>query len=323
MSSVGAHPRNRGWRFHRQGLDLFRAALPAIALMVIYVWIVQRQSGAASYTGVNLLVSSTVPLIFATIAQMLVIVLGDIDLGIGAMVGLANVIAARWLASEPALAVLLLLALVAGYVLLGAIIELRRIPSIVVTLGASFVWLGFALLILPTPGGSAPSWLARLFAWNPPVVPFPIIVAVVVSAVAWALIIRLPLGVVIRGAGSNREAVERAGWSMLHLRMTVYGTAAVFGVLSGLATTAVTASGDVNASAGLTLLSIAAVVLGGGEFSGGIAVPFGAVIGAVAIALVGSLLSLLDVSSDYQTGVQGAILIAVLAGRALASRDES
>lgn len=312
---LGELLRDLDWR------DSFRAALPVIALAAIYIWIVVLQGEALSYDGINLLVSSTVPLIFATMAQMLVIMLGDIDLSIGAFVGLVNVIVARYLASDAALGVLLMAALVGGYAVLGALIEIRRIPSIVATLGASFVWLGLALLVLPSPGGTVPQWLASLWAWSPPLIPLPLLIAVIVAIVGWLLLRRLPYGVVLRGAGANPEAVQRAGWSMLRIRVTAYALAGVFGVLAGLATTAVTASGDANASSGLTLLTVAAVILGGGEFSGGIANAFGAVVGAVAIALVGSLLSLLNVSSDYQTGVQGAILIAVLAGRALARRD--
>ena len=39
---------------------------------------------------------------------------------------------------------------------MGALIEIRQLPSIVVTLGMSFVWLGLAVMVLPTPGGKAP-----------------------------------------------------------------------------------------------------------------------------------------------------------------------
>lgn len=314
-TALAGRVREVGWR------DAFRAALPVMALAAIYIWIVVLQSDALSYDGITLLVSSAVPLVFATIAQMLIIMVGDIDLSIGAYVGLVNVVVARYLAGEAGLGVLMILGLIAGYAVLGALIEIRRIPSIVATLGASFVWLGLALLVLPSPGGTVPAWLASFWSWNPPIIPLPLLVAVIVAFVGWMLVRRLPYGVVLRGAGANPQAIRRAGWSMLRIRMTVYAFAGVFGVFAGLATTAVTASGDANASSGLTLLTVAAVILGGGEFSGGIANAVGAVAGAVAIALVGSLLSLLNVSSDYQTGVQGAILIAVLAGRALARRD--
>jgi ribose transport system permease protein len=104
------------------------------------------------------------------------------------------------------------------------------------------------------------------------------------------------------------------------VRLILFGLAGIFVLLAGLAVTANTTSGDANASQGYTLLSIAAVILGGGQFTGGIIAPVGTVAGAITISLVGSLLAFLNVSSDYQIGVQGAILIAVLAGRALTRR---
>ena len=66
--------------------------------------------------------------------------------------------------------------------LLGALIHLRNLPSIVVTLGMSFVWLGLSVLILPTPGGKAPDWLRALMTLKPPLVPFPIIAAALIAA---------------------------------------------------------------------------------------------------------------------------------------------
>jgi len=301
--------------------DVIRAALPVVALVGILAWIVSLEPDALSYNGLTLLISTTIPLVFATMAQMLMVTIGDIDLGIGAFIGFANVVIARYLVQHAGIGLLLLAGGVAAYGLLGALIHLRRIPSIVGTLGASFVWLGLALLVLPSPGGTVPGFMTTFWAWSPPLVPLPVLIAIVVAIAGWLMVGRLPYGVVIRAAGDDPVAVGRAGWSVLRVRVTVYVAAAILGVLAGVATTVVTASGDANSSAGLTLLSVAAVVLGGGEFSGGIANPIGGVIGAVAISLVAPLLALLNVSSDYQTGVQGAILIAVLAGRALARRD--
>ena len=74
---------------------------------------------------------------------------------------------------------LLLVGGIAVYAAVGALIHLRNLPSIVVTLGMSFVWLGLAVLVLPTPGGKSPEWLAWLMKLKPPLVPFPIIAAVV------------------------------------------------------------------------------------------------------------------------------------------------
>lgn len=300
--------------------ELLVSLLPGIALVAMLLWAESLQSGSLSYQGLNLLLSSSVPLVFAAVSQMFVIVLGDIDLGTGYLVGLANVVTARWLAHDPLLTVVMVVGIVLAYMAQGALIHIRRIPSIIVTLGTSFIWAGLGLLVLAIPGGSAPGWLTSFFGASPPLFPLPIWIAAFVAAAVYAITHLLPYGAVIRGAGSNDAAVARVGWSLLRIRMVSYGLAAVFGVLSGLAITGITSSGDSTASANYTLLAIAAVILGGGSFSGGRSVPVGAVVGALALGLVGPVLGLTSISSDYQSGAQGLVLIIVLAGRALTRR---
>ena len=86
---------------------------------------------------------------------------------------------------------------------LGALIYLRNLPSIVVTLGMSFVWQGLAILLLPKPGGKAPDWLLALMSFKTPFVPFPIIAAVVIALVAHVGLMRTSYGAILRGAGGN------------------------------------------------------------------------------------------------------------------------
>lgn len=297
--------------------DLLVSLLPAMALVAMLLWAQALQAGSLSYTGLNLLLSPAIPLVFAVISQMFIIVLGDIDLGTGFLVGLANVVAARWLQHDPLVAVGIFAAIIAAYATQAALIHLRRIPSIIVTLGSSFIWAGFGLVVLPTPGGGSPAWLTNILNSTPPLLPVSLWIAIGVAVVTFAITHLLPYGAVIRGAGSNAAAVARSGWSMLKIKMVCYGFAAIFGILSGLAVTGISASGDSNASANYTLLAIAGVILGGGSFSGGRSVPIGAVLGALALGLVGSVLGLANVSSDYQTGAQGLVLLIVLAGRAI------
>jgi ribose transport system ATP-binding protein len=82
-----------------------------------------------------------------------------------------------------------------SYGLIAAIIHARKIPSIVVTLGASFIWVGIGYSLQPTPGGSSPEWLAPLFTWQIPGVPTTIVLIALAGAAA-VLIDRSPLGVV-------------------------------------------------------------------------------------------------------------------------------
>ena len=80
---------------------------------------------------------------------------------------------------------------------------------------------------------------------------------------------------------------------------------------------------DANIGNGYTLLGIAGVILGGGEFTGGRVSPIGAVVGALTLALAASpLLTFMHIPPDWQIGTNGAILIIVLTARALVSRQQ-
>ncbi len=300
-----------------------RQALPFISLAIVLLATFYVQPRTMSYFGLNLMLQYAVPIALATIAQMFVITANDLDLSIGPFVGLVSCIGATVLHDNPALGVLVLLALVAVYAAIGALIHARDLPSIVVTLGLAFVWLGIAVLILPSPGGKAPAWLKAFMGFQTPLVPFPIIAAIVIGIVVQLALMKTSFGVIARGAGGNARALSRAGWSMLQTKATLYAIAALFGVLSGLSLLGLTTSGDAHVADRYTLYSIAGVILGGGEFIGGRVSPMGAVVGALTLALAGSFLIFLKISPDWQIGAQGAILIVVLALRAIVTREDA
>jgi ribose transport system permease protein len=303
---------------------LLRALLPALSLALVLLAIAWLNPRAISYFGFTLMLNLAIPIALATIAQMFVIAGNDLDLSIGAFVGFVGCVAATWLRETPLIGILVLLGCISVYAALGALIHLRNLPSIVVTLGMSFVWQGLAILLLPKPGGKAPDWLLAIMGVKPPFVPFPILAALVIAAVAYVGLMRTSYGAILRGSGGNAVAISRAGWSLLKAKMALFACTGLFGVLSGLALIGITTSADANIGNCYTLLSIAGVILGGGEFVGGRVSPIGAVIGALTLALASSsLLSFMHIPPDWQVGANGAILIIVLAARALISRRES
>jgi len=299
-----------------------RAILPAVSLALLLAAIFWLQPRTMSYTGLNLMLNLAIPIALATIAQMFVLCVNELDLSIGAYVGYVACVTATWLVESPPLGIAALMAGILVYAGLGALIHLRNLPSIVVTLGMSFVWLGVAVLILPRPGGTSPEWIRWLMKLHTPVVPFPIIAATVIAIVVHVALMRTAYGSILRGAGGNPRAIERAGWSLLKIKVVMFALAGVFGMLAGMALIGLTTSGDANIAARYTLLSIAGAILGGCEFVGGRVSPAGAVIGAITLTLAGSFLSFLRISPDWQIGATGAILILVLALRALINRAE-
>jgi ribose transport system permease protein len=300
---------------------LARALLPALSLALVLGAIAYLNPRAISYFGFTLMLNLAIPITLATIAQMFVIAGNDLDLSIGTFVGFVCCIAATWLHDWPVLGAVALLGCIGVYAALGALIYLRNLPSIVVTLGMSFVWQGLAILLLPKPGGRAPAWLQSFMGLRPPLIPFPIVAAVVIAAVAYFGLMRTSYGAVLRGAGGNALAISRAGWSLLKAKAFLFALAGLFGVLSGMALVGITTSADANIGNGYTLLSIAGVILGGGEFVGGRVSPIGAVIGALTLALAASpLLTFMRIPPDWQVAANGAILIIVLAARVLISQ---
>ncbi len=292
-----------------------RIILPVVSLAVLLAATFYMQPRAMSYFGLNLLFNLAVPIALATIAQMMIIMVNDIDLSLGAFVSLVACITATYLNDTPLIGIAMLLALILAYAALGAMIHALDLPAIVVTLGMSFVWGGLALFILPSPGGSSPDWLRSLMTVKPPFAPMAVVAAIIIAAITHLLIIRSGIGTVLRGVGGNARSVARAGWSVIRLKALAYGLAGFFGVLAGMTLVGLATSADANIALRYTLLSIAGVILGGGEFVGGKVSPTGAVIGALTLTLAASFLSFMRLSPDWQIGAQGAILILVLTAR--------
>ncbi|WP_185973426.1 MULTISPECIES: ABC transporter permease [unclassified Mesorhizobium] len=322
-ASLDAPTRSSAERGALARARLLRGLLPALSLALVLLAIAWLNPRAISYFGFSLMLNLAIPIALATIAQMFVISGNELDLSIGTFVGFVGCVTATWLKDAPLIGVAILVGSIGVYALLGALIRLRNLPSIVVTLGMSFVWQGLAILVLPKPGGKAPDWLLAIMSFKPPFVPFPIITALLIGLIVHFGLMRTSYGVILRGSGGNAAALKRAGWSLLKTKIVLFALAGVFGVLSGMALIGITTSADANIGNGYTLLSIAGVILGGGEFVGGRVSPIGAVIGALTLALAASpLLTFMHIPPDWQVAANGAILIIVLAARVLISRRE-
>ena len=300
---------------------MLRAALPALSFAIVLGAIGYLNPRVISYFGFTLMLNYAVPIALATTAQMFAMTCNDIDLSIGTFVGFVCCVTATYLNDSPALGLLVLAGCIGVYALLGALIHARNLPSIVVTLGMSFVWQGLAILLLPKPGGKAPLWLQAIMGYKPAYVPLPILAAVLIAAVGYFGLMRTSYGAILRGVGGNPVAIGRAGWSLLKAKTVLFALTGLFGVLAGMALVGITRSADANIGNGYTLLSIAAVILGGGEFVGGIVSPIGAVIGALTLTLASThLLGFMRIPPDWQVGANGAILVIVLAARVLISQ---
>jgi ribose transport system permease protein len=104
---------------------LLRAALPPLSMLVlvIAIWLVQPR--AISYVGFNLMLNLALPIALATLAQLFIITVNDLDLSIGAFVSFCACVGATWLNEAPLLGVATLVGCIGVYAALGALIHLR------------------------------------------------------------------------------------------------------------------------------------------------------------------------------------------------------
>ena len=286
-----------------------------LTLLLVFTKLIQPSYGVPGIQGLAI---SVLPLALATVAQAIVVISGGIDLSIGSMMALTSVISASLMkgqSEEFAVAVVigvLLLGLLLGAVN-GTLVVLTRVPDIVVTLAMSFVWAGCALLVLKTPGGGAADWLKELVKgslfneW----IPKGAVILVIIVAVIWIPIRRSRLGLSIYAIGSNRLAAFRSGVSVGRTRIAAYVLMGLFAALGGLSLTASTGIGT-PVPGPYTLMSVAAVVLGGVSLAGGRGGVFGPMVGVVILQLIRTDMTFLNVDTNLAVVVQGLILIGVV-----------
>src|ERR1700722_10933540 len=194
MTSVGARGRAPSLAGINVSRRLLRQVLPGLSFVLGLACIAWMNPRAISYFGINLMLNLGIPVALATIAQMFVITVNDLDLSIGTFVSFVACVGVSWLHDNPLLGIAVLAAAVGVYALMGAVIYLRNVPSIVVTLGMLFVWHGLAILILPKPGGKPPGWLHDLMNFHVPYIPFPIVAAIVIAVLVHVGLMRTSYG---------------------------------------------------------------------------------------------------------------------------------
>jgi ribose transport system permease protein len=289
--------------------------LGVLILLLLFTKAIQPRYGPIPIQG---LATSVLPLTLAAVAQAIIVISGGIDLSIGSMMALTSVVSATLMEGQSdqfAVAVVIgvmLLGFVLGAVN-GALVVITKVPDIVVTLAMSFVWAGFALLVRPGPGGDSAKWLRDLSVgplgneW----VPKAAVVALALVAVLWIPLSRSRLGISLYAIGSNRLAAFRSGVPVGRTRVLAYAVGGVFAALGGLSLTASTGIGS-PVPGPYTLLSVAAIVLGGVSLAGGRGGVFGPIVAVVVLQLIQTDLTFLKVNSNFALVAQGVILIGVV-----------
>ncbi len=306
-------------RIRREG-----ALAPILAFVAFFAIYIAVNPGLLSRFQLQSAANLVVPLAIVALAQLIIVITGGIDISIGAMMSLCNVVfATQYAQLSPPVAILLALATGALCGLFnGVLVSYLRLPAIAVTLASSFIFAALARQILDRPGGTLGE--AVYFATSGELFPFfPIALMwlIIAAVLVWLYLQRTPLGRQVYGVGSNRQAVQAAG---LNSRLTTLIAFTVAGTLVGYASILLagsTMTGDPRSGDSYLLTSIAAVALSGALFSGGRGSVLGTVLAAITLGMVGNLLFFAGINSYWQYVINALIILAVVAIPVIANRS--
>ena len=285
---------------------------PMAMFLGLLAVVIVLKSGRYSLFDAQNLAANVLPLALVGLGQYFVILVRGIDLSLGPVMSVSSTLAAVLFpfGIVPAVAAALASGVVAGAAN-GALIARLKLSPVIVTLATMSVWDGVALVVLPTPGGTVPPGLQAALTSGALILPVPILLLVLADACgAWVMSTRF--GLHLRAVGGDEQAAEASGVAVGGVRFAAYVLAGMLAALGGLYSAVATSAGSPIIGDGYILSSIAAVVLGGVPLVGGRGSPTGVVMGALTLAIIGSLLYFANLSDFYQSLINGIILIAVV-----------
>jgi ribose transport system permease protein len=251
-----------------------------------------------------------------------VILTGGIDLSVGSILAAAAMVG--MIVSKDFGLVGILAAMLTGLafgVLNGALIAYVRLPPFIVTLGSLTAVRGFARLVgndltvfdpdlsFAFVGNSSLTIIPGL-VW----IPCLALIALLTVFASWLILRRSVLGVHIYAVGGNESAARLSGIKVPGVLMFVYGASGLLAGLGGVMQAArLYAANGLQLGQSYELDAIAAVILGGTSFVGGIGSIWGTLVGALIIAVLSNGLILLGVSDVWQYIIKGAVIIGAVA----------
>jgi ribose transport system permease protein len=309
-------PRLRGWnstgvtRLRREG-----AIAPIAAFVVFFVVYVIINPELLTRFQLQTASNLVVPLALVALGQLVVVLVGGIDISIGAIMSLCNVVFAVQLETMP-VPVAILLALGTGLacgLFNGLLVAYAGLPAIAVTLASAFIFGSLAREVLDRPGGGVTKEIYLATSGELlPFVPVALVWLAVIAVLLWLVLQRTALGRHIYGVGSNMESVRAAGINSRLTKLVAFGLAGVLTSFGAMMLASSTVTGDPRSGDPYLLSSIAAVALAGAAFTGGRGSIIGTILAACTLGLIGNLLFFAGVNSYWQYVISALIIVAVV-----------
>lgn len=296
----------------------------AITVLIIVILILSPMLSPFFLSGSNLLnlLRQTAYTAIAAIGMYFVILIGGIDLSIGATIQIIGMVSITMLINGVPVWLTILTVLgigVAVGLVNGLFVTYGRLQPFVVTLVTKQIMQGIVLCVTggASVSGTVPKSFMRIgtgYIW---IFPVPVVVLFLISVASIFAMSRTTYGRRLRVTGSNQVAAYNSGVNVRMVKLSAYVLCAVFATISGLLSVARTGAFQPTTThggaTGMELDAIAAVVVGGAALTGSKGTVAGTLLGALLYGILSNLFPLIGISSYMQQLIQGLIiLVAVL-----------
>ncbi|KKC41389.1 branched-chain amino acid ABC transporter permease [Devosia epidermidihirudinis] len=252
------------------------------------------------------------------LAMALLIISGEIDLSVAAIIALASTLmglALQFGADTPVLVLIGVGTGIACGAFNGFLVTGLKLPSIVVTIGTMSLFRGIAFIVLGDQSfkgyPASFSWFGQGYVWW--VISFELVLFLVAAVIFYVLLHRTNFGRRVFAIGNNDVAAKFSGVRVERIKFILF---CLTGLMSGIAAVLLTArlgSTRPSIAQGFELEAITMVVLGGVSILGGAGSIIGVVLAALIVGLVTFGLGLLNVPGIVMTIFTGSLLIVVIA----------
>ena len=305
-----------GWR----GLFRDRPTIPLLVLLAVLVVLSELvRPGIVNPSWAGVMLRTAVPLAILAGCQVLTMLTGGIDLSVGSVASMSGFLVATLVGDYglwTALLVALGISAIAG-LLTGIGVGVFRVHPLIMTLGMGLVVFGFAnawqLIMVQTGGGTPPElrWVGSGSLWG--IVPHSLLVFLPMAALILVGLRRTGYGRLLYAVGDNPIAARLSGARSWQVLAALYAISAVMAAIAGFLLSGLTNVASVTLADSYVLPSVAAAVIGGTSIMGGRGGYGGAIVGALILAVITSLLSSLGYPEAIRQVLFGSIIVAVAA----------
>lgn len=287
-----------------------------LLVTVIFLLVGLINPSFLSVENIMLCLNGSVVFTLLTAGSAFVIITGEIDVSVGATLGLAAAVAGSMIRSGSsfliASLVAILIGLIAGLVN-GFGVTVLKVPSIIMTLGTNGIIRGIVYLYT---GGK---WIENIPLWFKSMAQlkigditwfYLISLIIVIALTIWMLHTRT--GIRFAAVGDNPSGATLLGISVFKTKMLAYALCGVFAAIAGVLVASRTGFITPATGNGYEMKAIAACVLGGVSLTGGTGSLIGASLGAIIMASIGRILVFLQFPSDYDNMITGLLLITIV-----------